>query len=542
MEWKHLFQSHILNRGLNYYDNGLVSGYYEGDDCIEAVVYGNDTYNVIIDIEDGEIADMSCDCPYEGKNCKHMAAVLFYRDRYSETSLEVNDEIEKLVEKADEASIRKFLKSILRNDEKLINRFKSTLHYKINKEDMKRYKNQIDGIFNKYNKRYNYIEYGDAYSFINELLEFLDDDVSTMLNNNNYDEAFEFTNYIFIKVGNQEMDDSDGGTGLLAEKCIYIWTQMLTECNMNFKRTMFNWFKDHLNGSIIDYMEEYIERILFENFNENEFLEAKLIFSDEKIKKYKSAVNSWTREHGIENWVIKHLNVMKELKKDKSEIDEYCKAYLEFSKIRKIYIEDCINMQNYDEAVFLLKEGKVVDKEWAGLVNDYSLKLRDLYKKLGKQKEYENELWDLVLEHKTYDIDLYNELKSLYIEEEWIQKREIVFKKLSDRSEVAKLYEIEKLYDRLLKIVLDSRWLYGLEQYEKCLKDLYPDELLNKYEIMVKEMASHTSDRKQYAEIVRILRKMKGYPNGSKKVNDIVVEWTSIYKNRRAMMDELKKL
>lgn len=55
-------------------------------------------------------------------------------------------------------------------------------------------------------------------------------------------------------------------------------------------------------------------------------------------------------------------------------------------------------------------------------------------------------------------------------------------------------------------------------------------------------MASRATDRKRYQEIVAILRRMQKYPEGKEKVRGIVANWQSAYRNRRAMMDELKNL
>lgn len=55
-------------------------------------------------------------------------------------------------------------------------------------------------------------------------------------------------------------------------------------------------------------------------------------------------------------------------------------------------------------------------------------------------------------------------------------------------------------------------------------------------------MAVRTSDRKNYAYLVSLLRKMKQIKGGSKLVEQIVGDWKVKYKNRPAMMEELRKL
>lgn len=170
------------------------------------------------------------------------------------------------------------------------------------------------------------------------------------------------------------------------------------------------------------------------------------------------------------------------------------------------------------------------------------MQLKNIYKQTGNNQAYKKELWSLILEYQQGDLDIFNELKALYSVEAWKKQREIIFKEISPYSGIADLYESEKLYDRLLQVVLESPNLYSLQAYEKSLKKLYPLELFNKYEEIVRGMATHTSNRKRYQEIVNILKRMQKYPEGKQKVKEIVNEWRSIYGNRRAMMDELNKL
>ena len=79
MNWERRFQHWILDRGYDYYLREAVKNMKVTEDCITANVMGTEPYEVEIFLEDGEVAEMYCSCPYaeEGKNCKHMAAVLY---------------------------------------------------------------------------------------------------------------------------------------------------------------------------------------------------------------------------------------------------------------------------------------------------------------------------------------------------------------------------------------------------------------------------------------------------------------------------------
>ena len=160
----------------------------------------------------------------------------------------------------------------------------------------------------------------------------------------------------------------------------------------------------------------------------------------------------------------------------------------------------------------------------------------------GNKSAYIEQLWQLVLDHEAGDLDLYRELKKQYCVDEWLVKREEIFKKLPAYAHVERLYKEEKLYDRLLTYVLNSPGLYALQEYEKVLKKEYPEQILDKYKYEVNTMAMHTSDRKHYAYLVSLLQKMQQMKDGGKLVEQIAAEWKVKYKNRPAMMDELRKL
>ena len=160
----------------------------------------------------------------------------------------------------------------------------------------------------------------------------------------------------------------------------------------------------------------------------------------------------------------------------------------------------------------------------------------------GNRSAYIEQLWKLVLEHEPGNLELYRELKKQYTADEWLVKREEIYGKLPAYAHVERLYKEEKLYDRLLVYVLNCPGLYALQEYEKVLKKEYPEQILNKYKDEVSKMAVHTSDRRNYAHLVSLLRKMQQMKGGSKLVEQIAAEWKVKYRNRPAMMDELRKL
>ena len=563
MNWKKLFAIHILERGYDYYCDDAVENMEISDDIIRADVIGTEDYEVEISLSNGEVTDMYCSCPYalDGRNCKHMAAVLYewsenYMDEEEETErtdllkseFTINSYekkrtvVEELVVGAKEEDVRSFLMSILTEDEKLLLRFHNMVNKQVTLEDVNNYIRQIDVIADRYLGRNYFISYYEAKGFISELQEIIDEDICSMIDNGNYLSAFEIINYIFVLIGDVDMDDSDGGTGMLADRIYQLWVELLSRVSLEDKDKMFNWFTAHLDGSVIDYLEEYIEQIIMEEFEEKEFAQAKLEFVESMIERSEKKEPDWSRSYAVGKWAIRYLEMLKVKKASKEQIEEICKRYWNNSSVRRYYIEMYMKKKDYNRVLQVLDESILLDKEYRGLISEYSEKKKEIYRLLGNKNAYLEQLWKLVLEHEPGDLELYRELKKQYSTEEWLVKREEVFKKLPAYANVERLYKEEKLYDRLLVYVLSSPGLYALQEYESVLKKEYPKQILDKYKDEVNKMAVHTSDRKHYSYLVSLLRKMQDIKDGIKLVEIIVGEWKVKYRNRPAMMDELRKL
>lgn len=564
MKWEKLFATHILERGYDYYIDDAVENIDISEDFIRADVVGSEDYEVEISINNGEVADMYCSCPYasDGRNCKHMAAVLYKwseGEEEEETSNEVNTDlfqpaytinsykkkvaaVEELVSGATEEEVRSFLVAVLAENGKLLLRFRNTVNKQVTKEDVNYYIRQVDLIANRYLGRDHFINYYDADGFISELEEILGKDVRRMIDNGNYLCAFEVMNYILVLIGDVDMDDSDGGTGMLADRIYRLWLELLVKVNAEEKKKMFNWFTSHLDGSVIDYLEEYIEQILMGEFDEEEYAQAKLDFIEDMIVRSERKDSEWSRNYAVGKWAVRYLELLKEKNASDEQIKEICEKYWNNSTVRRYYIDICMKNKEYDHVLQILDECILLDKQYRDLISEYSKKKKEIYLLQGNKSAYIEQLWQLVLDYEAGDLDLYREMKKQYSTDEWLVKREEIFKKLPANAHVERLYKEEKLYDRLLTYVLNSPGLYALEEYERVLKKDYPEQILGKYSEEVNKMAMYTSDRKHYAYLVSLLRKMQYLKGGVALVEQIAAEWKVKYKNRPAMMDELGKL
>lgn len=576
MNWQKLFASHILERGYDYYCDGAVENIEIGHDDIRADVVGTEDYEVEISLNDGEVTDMYCSCPYAagGNNCKHMAAVLYEwtadimdEDEPEDTDNEdVDDDadaesmdlfkpavtvcdykkksaaVEKLVASAESDIVQAFLVSVLAEDKKLLLRFRNMVNKCATNEDVEDYFEQIDEIADRYLGRDHFINYYQAYDFMSELEEIIDKDVRRMIDNGSHISAFHVMNHIFVLLGNVDMDDSGGETSMLAEQIYQLWLELLTKVNAQDKRKMFIWFTTHMDGSVIDYLEEYIEQIIMEEFKEPEYEQDKLSFMEEMIEKAEKKDSGWSRDYAVGKWTVTYLKTLEEKNAPEDQLEEICKKYWNNSGVRRYYIDRYFEKKEYDRVLQVLDESIELDKAYRGQVLEYIQKKKEIYRLQGNKSAYIEQLWKLVLEQSAGDLDIYKELKAQYSEKEWLIKREELFKKLPPNAHIDRLYKEEKLYDRLLAYVLKSSGLYAVQSYENVLKKEYPKQILSKYQGEVNKMASCTGNRKHYADLVALLRRMKRIKGGSEIVETIVEEWKIKYRNRPAMMDELSKL
>lgn len=576
MNWQKLFASHILERGYDYYCDGAVENIEIGRDDLRADVVGTEDYEVEISLNDGKVTDMYCSCPYAagGNNCKHMAAVLYEwtADIMDENEPEDTDNedmdddadaesmdlfepavtvcdykkksaaVEKLVTSAERDIVQAFLVSVLAEDKKLLLRFRNMVNKCATNEDVEDYFEQIDEIADRYLGRDHFINYYQAYDFMLELEEIIDKDVRRMIDNGSHISAFHVMNHIFVLLGNVDMDDSGGETSMLAEQIYQLWLELLTKVNAQDKRKMFIWFTTHMDGSVIDYLEEYIEQIIMEEFKEPEYEQDKLSFVEEMIEKAEKKDSGWSRDYAVGKWTVTYLKTLEEKNAPEDQLEEICKKYWNNSGVRRYYIDRYFEKKEYDRVLQVLDESIELDKAYRGQVLEYIQKKKEIYRLQGNKSAYIEQLWKLVLEQSAGDLDIYKELKAQYSEKEWLIKREELFKKLPANAHIDRLYKEEKLYDRLLAYVLKSSGLYAVQSYENVLKKEYPKQILSKYQDEVNKMASCTGNRKHYADLVALLRRMKQIKGGSEIVETIVEEWKIKYRNRPAMMDELSKL
>lgn len=557
--WKDLFRPHILDRGLNYYEMGAVENIKQTTNGFHATVVGSEVYEVEIEIKDGSVYDMWCSCPYaeDGTYCKHMAAVLYEcegagdekkseKTTWEQRFFESMKELTAVIDKIPEDELRSILTQLAQENESFRNHIMTKYSSSVSENQMMRLKKEIANIGYIYSDRGGFINWRNAGDYVAAMENFLYHNVQEVIDKGCYMQAFELTNDVFIKIGNQDMDDSDGGTTMVANTCYEFWKQILDQCNESDKKKMFQWFEKHqADGTVIDFMEDYISDFLMNEFHDKELLERKLQMLDELIARAGEKTdcgNWWSVHYGYENNILKRLELMRELDYPEEEIREYIRDNWQFSVIRKLEIEECLSEGKITEAIHILKESKILDKEYPGLVAEYCAKLIDLYDRKNQHKEYKEELIFRVFSFRQDNLDYVNKLKGVCEPAEWETYREKILKEKTGWLIKYPLLETEEMYERLLQELVAENSISSLDKYEKVLKKKFPEQMRDAYIAYIRKQVDIASDRKGYQYVMKYLKKIKTYPGGHEMAASIAAEWRACYYRRPAMMDELRKV
>lgn len=559
--WKGLFRSHILERRFNYYETGAVAEITVNEQGFQAVVEGSEDYEVEIEIRDGAIHDMWCTCPYAegGSYCKHMAAVLYEIEERGrkgdpagnsaspsgEKVHEANQELKDVIWEISESKIRELLLELAKSDEHLRNRILTQYTKSISEKQMIRLRREIDSIAYQYSDRSGFVDWNQASDYAEAMVCILTDNVQSMIENGFLMQAFELTNTVFLKVGNQAMDDSGGESGWIADVCYEYWQKILEHCGEADKRKMFAWFNEQQSaGIVVDYMEDYLSDFLMNEFHDEELLRKKLAMLDEMIEQAEGQADCgeyWSAHYGYENNILKRLEIMKELQYTEEEICAYREKNWRFASIRMLQLSEYLEEGKLSEAIKLLLESKKLDEGSPGWVARYSAKLIELYHDLGRTQEYKEELIFQIFYCRQESLDYADELKAISTKDEWEDYRGRILSSRTGWSIRYPLMEKEGLYEQLFEEIVKEGNIYSLDQYETILKKEFPERVRDAYVQYVRKQAELASDRKRYKELVKYLKKIKKYPDGDAVASEISKEWKEKYRRRSAMLDELRR-
>ena len=179
-DFEKYFDYNILYRGESYYRENKILDIWCQDNLITAYIDGSEIYRVKLKVDDKEILNSYCSCPYSEDGefmCKHITAILYYLRENKIPELEISD-MKQLKQKRKESKLSKIY------DE---------MQYELRKISDR------NGFVNYYNGRY----------FV-DLISNVSDHIDDFIDNENYNEAFELIKYTYYFIKGVFMDGSNG--------------------------------------------------------------------------------------------------------------------------------------------------------------------------------------------------------------------------------------------------------------------------------------------------------------------------------------------
>lgn len=171
------------------------------------------------------------------------------------------------------------------------------------------------------------------------------------------------------------------------------------------------------------------------------------------------------------------MRLMADMKKPIEEIREYAKMISSYS-VQETMAEIERAYGNTNEVIAIYQELAAQEDARGWARENWHLKLKDIYKESGDEEKYRAEL----LSAMTLDVgneDLWKEYKGCCVPEDWPTRCEDLFSsvKVGDYR-IFPWYAQENRYDLVMDGVEVGGHIDRLKQYEKNLKELYPDRRL----------------------------------------------------------------
>lgn len=549
-EFKHEFSKKILNRGYEYYKSNLVNNVKIDGNKITATVSGSTDYDVVANIIDGTLLNAECTCPYydTGDYCKHIAALLYYLNNEDLTDLKVDSNKEvnflNILDKIANNELKEFLSELLLSDKNLLDKFRLKFNNYFPNLTLKEFKQKINGAIINSGGRDGFIDYEKSWDYENAMYEIINE-IAKVIDNENYDLAFDSLAYLLDTIPDTDIDDSNGSTSSIADNCIDkikdIFYKTLNK-DSNLTKKIFSYLSQELKTRNLDNYGVDLYKLL------DDFVETKTFLPEieqiliSTLDKNKEKNCFWSKKYYIEQ-----LMIIYEINNKKDEILDLLYNYSTDEKIFLMLIDELIGRKKISVVVELIKERMSANKDDNYKNRSLAYKLMEIYYDESMIEEYLDILYKIFYYYDKYDLTIFKKIKDWYPKDEWLVISKEIIEKVekentySSYDALNKLYIEECLFDKLFTSVKNNS-MDNIIKYEKYLLPKYNDELIDIYINYCKSFADKANNRKLYNELANKLSHIKNMDNSKDKFDIILSEIRQVHKGKPAMQEILQVL
>lgn len=547
----------ILGRGQAYFEEGAVVELEQvRQGLYEATVAGSDDYIVEVEIRNGEVKALECDCPYDyGPVCKHEVAVLYaIREIWEESEVGESGKIPGIRKKGkgkDEKSmsaltslvnslsleeLRSFLLHELRGDGGLQLRLQAAFPSQPVAVGRDYYEKLVSGLVGR-GKR-GYYERGET-SDIADRIDDLLDIAKAKIQSGDFQEAFDIATVLLNRVGAllSYCDEDDDNLRDCLYEVIEILKQLLEASPPR-----------RIRDAVLEYClwrckshptlsEDWDWKLLD--------LAITLAESEEEVRRIIDLLESL----GGDEWEQRRVQLLEYdfllSKRGKEAAESFMLSHLDNDEFCQRMFEQAMEEKDYARARQLAERGRRQSEEKGkyGLVSPWVVRLRSVAKMTGDAGESFRLSRELLVEHLGKVDDYFPELKAAIPAAQWPAYLEALAKDLERRgatSSLAEIYCREALWEPLFNL-LKRGIVSGFWAYEQRFPAEYRPRIADLYAVQVLEMLESFAEKRIYTDACELIRRIKALGEGN-LAQQIIAELRVKYKRRRLLMEELDQL
>lgn len=535
-DWKSMFEPKILARGRQYWQQGKVTDLSCTEDGIHATVLGSEKYKVDIELDDGDVLDTYCTCPYsEYDNCKHMAAVLFAvtedgtpkKKKAAPAGASWQDTLKGMTAE----QMRSFLQCILLDSPSLQKQLLLGYGKGSQKETTRDdWEAQLKQVVREYRHGRGHVHYELMDDFVYALDDFMADRLSVLLSTGKAMSAFYMVCAVLETASKEDAGEFTESEELW-DSCTNVWWKILDAANQEQRGEMYDWFRSAVEKGMFRFAD--VTSLLFSYRWDEAHLQKNLELLQTFLKRDSGS------EANMKKWLDYCEKTMVAMHKTEAEIDDFRQQYLSYDFVRDQMLKRFLDAKEYEKAIALLKQEKQFAPKNTARLQHSSEELIRIYGLTGQEKEYRGELLHQLEAYQQHDLTHVRELHSVLSEDEWEDWK-------------------EKLLDMPTTASIHYQLLAYTEQWSKLFAEIQKEHsfslLMNYIEPLMKWDAECTlycgldfleaeidaaRNRNAYKTTIQKLAMLSQYPGGKEAVEQRVAAWKEKYARRTAVMDEL---
>ncbi|MCX7545117.1 SWIM zinc finger family protein [Marinicella gelatinilytica] len=567
--FKDQIDSVIVERGADYYFDKAVSHLEQVDAGIWlSLVEGSLDYDVLITLDNNQIKEWQCNCPYDyGPVCKHVVATLYALADELEVSTDANNgilpkkkagqkrknqnnEVSQIFSKVNQQELQEFLQKQFVSNRGLKNALIAYFAEYLDEDINKKYQIIVKNIYKAAKGRDGFIDYRSTYKLEQPLYDLLKR-ASEFVHDTKIIQALAICKAIIEQLPKivHNMDDSDGSAGGLFEYAFEVFDDISNQAHPELKDELFSYcLKEFPKEKYNDFgFESYFLDVLPVLITTDKQEKQLFAIIDKQLKKVASKAYS---SYGVVQLIkVKIGYLLKNNRQD--EVDILVNEHKHYPEFRTVLVQQSLDQKDFKQAKKLCQQGIIIaEKEChAGTVSQWREQLLTIAEL--EQNKADIRKWAKILFNGSYrDMSYYKQLKSTYSKKEWAVQCEAIIDEIKGKNQyggygaatqLADIFVAEKYFDRLLTLLqINPESIRLIDGYAHHLSKDYPQEIRDLYVSGIKKQAEETG-RKIYNQTVKYIKTLSKIPGSQSKVNELIQFFKSRYKNRSAMMEILNK-